>query len=60
MKARECEVILNTKYGYCMQPHRCKSISEAVRYAKASGMAYRVMIDGKCVKRGAHDVPNTI
>ena len=51
-KGYECEVILNTKWGYCLTPYKCKSISEAVTYAKDMGMAYRIFVDGKCVKRG--------
>lgn len=51
-KAKECIVICNTKWGYCMQPHKCKSISEAIRYAKEMGMAYSIFVDGVCVKRG--------
>lgn len=51
-KAKECSVICNTRWGYCMQPVKCKSIRAAVRHAKETGMAYRVMVDGKCVKHG--------
>lgn len=51
-KAKECYVVCNTKWGYCMQPHKCKSISEAIRYANDLGMAYRIFVDGKCVKSG--------
>ena len=51
-KAKECEVICNTRWGYCMTPYKCKSISEAIRYAKDLGMAYRIFVDGVCVKSG--------
>ena len=51
-KGRECTVICNTKWGYCISPYNCKSISEAIRYAKELDMAYRIFIDGKCVKSG--------
>lgn len=51
-KGIKCIVICNTKWGYCMTPRECKSISEAVRYAKDLGMAYRVFVDGKVVKSG--------
>lgn len=51
-KAKECIVICNTKWGYCMTPRKCKSIREAVRYAKEMEMAYRIFIDGKCIKSG--------
>lgn len=52
MKSKECTVICNTKLGYCMTPHKCKSINEAIRYAKRLDMAYRIFIGGKCVKSG--------
>ena len=31
---KECTVICNTRWGYCMTPKKCKSIAEAIRYAK--------------------------
>ena len=51
-KAKECTVICNTKWGYCLQPYKCKSISEAIRYAKSLDMAYRIFVDEQCVKSG--------
>lgn len=51
-KAKECVVICNTKWGYSMTPHKCKSIREAIRYTKEMKMAYRIFIDGICVKSG--------
>lgn len=51
-KAKECTVICNTKWGYCMTPHKCKSIREAIRYAKEQDMAYRVFIGETCIKSG--------
>ena len=51
-KAKKCIVICNTKWGYCMAPRNCKSISEAIRYAKDMDMAYRILVDGKCIKSG--------
>ena len=51
-KAKECVVICNTKWGYCMTPIKCKSINEAVRYAKSTAMAYRIFVDGKLVRSG--------
>lgn len=51
-KGIKCEVILNTRWGYCLTPYQCKSISEAIRYAKNMDMAYRIFVDGKCVKSG--------
>lgn len=49
---KKCTLILNTKWGYCMQPILCNSISEALKKAKDSEMAYRILVDGKMVKRG--------
>lgn len=49
---KECIVICNTRLGYCTPPVKCKSISEAIRYANDMGMAYRIFVDGRCVKRG--------
>ena len=51
-RAKECEIILNTRNGYCMTPHKCNSISEAIRYAKEMGLAFRIFADGKLVKKG--------
>lgn len=51
-KEKECIVICNTRLGYCTPPVKCKSISEAIRYAKDRGMAYRIFVDGRCVERG--------
>jgi len=51
-KAKECIAIFNTRNGHCLQPYKCKSISEAVRQAKELKLAYRIFIDGKCVKSG--------
>lgn len=51
-KVKECEVIFNTKWGYCMTPIKCKSIVEAIRLAKQKEMAFRIFVDGKCVKTG--------
>ena len=51
-KAKECVVICNTKLGYCITPYKCKSIAEAIRYAKDLEMAYRIFVDGKLVKSG--------
>jgi hypothetical protein len=51
-KAKECIVICNTRNGHCLQPYKCKSINEAIRYAKELDLAYRIFIDGKCVKSG--------
>lgn len=32
--AKPCEIIFNTRWGYCMTPIKCKSIAEAIRLAK--------------------------
>ena len=53
-KAKECIVICNTRNGYCLQPYKCKSINEALRYAKELELAYRIFIDGKCIRSGWH------
>lgn len=49
---KKCTLICNTKIGYCISPVECKSIAAAVRYAKELGLAYRIFINGKCVKSG--------
>lgn len=51
--AKRCYVIVNTKWGYCCQPHYCNSISEAVRYANDLGMAYRIFdMNNNLIKKG--------
>lgn len=51
-KAKECKVICNTRWGYCMTSYKCKSISEAIRYAKELDLAYRIFADGKLIRSG--------
>ena len=34
-----------------MTPVKCKSIAEAVRHANDMGIAYRVFVNGECVKK---------
>lgn len=51
-KAKPCKIVFNTKWGYCMSPIECKSIAEAIRIAKKEEMAFRIFVDGKCVKSG--------
>ena len=51
-KAKRCTVICNTRNGYCISPYECKSISEAIRYAKELDLAYRIFVDGKLVRSG--------
>ena len=57
-KAKECIVICNTRNGYCLQPYKCKSINEALRYAKELELAYRIFIDGNVLE--AVGIKNTI
>ena len=52
MKGKKCTLILNTRWGYCLSPMQCGSISEALREARESGMAYRIFINGKLYKSG--------
>lgn len=52
MKAIKCKLVMNTRWGYCMQPIECKSISEAIRIAREEEMVYRIFVDGKCIKSG--------
>ena len=52
MKAKPCEIVFNTKWGYTMQPIKCKSIAEAIRLAKSEEMAFRIFVENKCVKTG--------
>ena len=52
MKAIPCTVICNTTYGYCMTPKKCKSIREALAYARDMAMPYRIYANGKLVRRG--------
>lgn len=47
-----CEIIFNTKWGYCMTPIKCKSIAEALRLAHEREMAFRIFVNNECVKRG--------
>jgi len=52
MKGKKCEIVFNTRWGYTMQPIACKSISEAIRLAKQTEMAYRIKVKGKTIKSG--------
>ena len=49
---KECEIVYNTKWGYCFTPAHFNSIAEALRDAREQRMAFRVFVDGKCVRRG--------
>ena len=51
-KSIPCTIICNTINGYCLTPKKCKSIREAIRYAKEMELAYRIFVDGKLIKSG--------
>lgn len=52
-KSQECTLVVNTANGHICQPLKCKSIASAYRIGKEScGFAFRIFVDGKCVKRG--------
>lgn len=52
MKSQKCILICNTKWGYCLKERECESIREAIRIAKELEMAYRIFVNGKCIRRG--------
>ena len=52
MKAKACTLIFNTRWGYCLTPMQFPSISKALEHARASEMAYRILIDGHIVRTG--------
>ena len=52
MKPIKCTVICNTRWGYEMQPKECKSIREALRYAKEMEMPYRIYVGTKLIRKG--------
>ena len=53
-KSIKCFIIVNTRWGYEMQPHHCNSIAEAIKYAQGMGFAYRIFDakTNKLIKRG--------
>lgn len=52
-KPKKCEVLCNNRWGYVAMPYKAESISAGVRWAKDSGwFAYRILVDGKVVRRG--------
>lgn len=51
-KLKECTIVFNTRWGYCMKPIKCKSIAEALRLAHEMQMAYRIFVNGKSYKSG--------
>ena len=51
-KAIPCTVICNTRNGYCLTPLQCSSIKKGIKYAKSLDLAYRIFVDGKCIKSG--------
>ena len=58
--SKECTIICITKGGCKLPPHKCNSISEAIRYADMLGTAYKIFIDGECVKQRRYQVKNKI
>lgn len=53
MKAIQCQLVCNTKNGYCLQPIICNSIKEAVKTANDMNMAYRIFdMNGNFIKGG--------
>ena len=53
MKGQNCTLIVNSRNGYCFTPEKHPSISSAIKSEKESfGFAYRIFVDGKCVRRG--------
>lgn len=52
--AKECEIIFNTKWGYCMSPVKCRSVADALKTAKENGMAFRIFARGKLIKSGRY------
>lgn len=53
MKAKPCEVEVNTKYGHICQRFDAKSIREGIKIAKASGgFYYRIYIGQLLVAKG--------
>jgi hypothetical protein len=56
MKAKQCTLVVNDKWGYCFTEVKCKSINEAVRIGKEyMGFAYRVFVGTKVVRSGYCD-----
>lgn len=49
---KECTIIFNTKNGYCLTPCKCKSISDALRKARETKLAYRIFVNGILYKHG--------
>ena len=52
MEKTPCTIVFNTKWGYCMTPIECESITEAINKAREAGMAFRIFVNGECVRRG--------
>lgn len=59
MKAIPCKVIVNTRMGHECAPCEFPSIAKGIKYGKheAAGFAYRIIADGKLVRRGFCDEP---
>lgn len=52
MAAKKCVLVCKPRWGAPLPPKECTSIKEAMEYAKAKKMTYRIFVDGKQVKRG--------
>ena len=51
--AKKCVVICKPRYGKALEPKECKSVAEAIRYAKSKMMTYRILTpEGKQITRG--------
>ena len=49
---KDCVLLLNTRRGYVLAPQKHPSIRSALRAAKESGLAFRIVRDGEVIKRG--------
>ena len=56
MKPIKCQLLCNNRWGYCATPMDFPSIRKAVEYGRNSPwFAYRVVVNGKVVRRGFGD-----
>lgn len=55
---KKCIIICNTRWGYCMTPKKCKSIAEAIRYAKEMEMAFRIFVGHSVYIEGQYENEN--
>lgn len=51
---KNCYIIYNTRWGYCLRSHYFKSVSAAIRDAKQTQMAFRLFSinGGKLLQKG--------